>query len=79
MIPIGLTNYLTGGNYMFLCSPPKVENPMIIGEWVEGMRVCVDGSFNAFPVYLVGFVVAGAAHYLLLTGLFWRSIRASES
>ena len=79
MIPIGLANYLTGGNYMFLCSPPKVENPMIIGEWVDGMRVCVDGSFNAFPVYLVGFVVAGATHYLLLTGLFWRSIRASES
>jgi len=79
MIPIGLANYLTGGNYMFLCSPPKVENPLIIGEWIDGMRVCVDGSFNAFPVYLVGFVVAGAAHYLLLTGLFWRSIRASES
>jgi len=79
MIPIGLANYLTGGNYMFLCSPPKVENPLIIGEWMDGMRVCVDGSFNAFPVYLVGFVVAGAAHYLLLTGLFWRSIRASES
>ena len=79
MITIGLANYLTGGNYMFLCSPPKVENPMIIGEWVDGMRVCVDGSFNAFPIYLVGFLVAGTAHYLLLTGLFWRSIRAAES
>ncbi|HAB36046.1 MAG TPA: TIGR02206 family membrane protein, partial [Cryomorphaceae bacterium] len=27
MLPIGLANYLTGGNYMFLCSPPKVDNP----------------------------------------------------
>ena len=52
---------------------------MIIGEWVDGMRVCVDGSFNAFPIYLVGFLVAGTAHYLRLTGLFWRSIRAAES
>ncbi len=40
ILPIGLANYWTGGNYMFLCSPPKVDNPFIIGEWVDGARVC---------------------------------------
>ena len=78
MLPIGLANYFTGGNYMFLCAPPKVDNPMIIGEWVDGMRVCVEGSFHAFPIYLLGFIEAGSAHYLLLTGLFWKSIKAAE-
>ncbi len=79
MVPIGLADYFTGGNYMFLCSPPKVDNPFIIGDWVDGMRVCVDGSFNAFPTYILGFLVAGTLHYVLLTAIFWRSIRASES
>ncbi|MDG1252870.1 MAG: TIGR02206 family membrane protein [Schleiferiaceae bacterium] len=79
MFPIGIINYLSGANYMFLCFPPKVNSPFIIGEWVDGMRVCVDGSFSAFPVYILGFVVAGAAHYLVLTGLFWKSIKAEEA
>ena len=26
-------NYLLGSNYMYLNSPPEVENPLIIGEW----------------------------------------------
>lgn len=78
MIPVGLANYVTGGNYMFLCSPPQVKNPFIIGEWVDGMRVCIDGSFNAFPTYIVGFIFAGALHYVLLTAIFWKSIKAAE-
>jgi hypothetical integral membrane protein (TIGR02206 family) len=78
MIPVGLANYFTNGNYMFLCSPPKVDNPFIIGEWTEGVRVCVDGAFQAFPIYILGFMIAGLLHYLVLTALFWKSIRKAE-
>ncbi len=30
---VGLFNYFTGSNYMYLSSPPIVENPLIIGPW----------------------------------------------
>ncbi len=33
IIPIGLTNYLLGSNYMFLCQPPAVNSSLIIGQW----------------------------------------------
>ena len=42
---------------------PVVENPMIIGDW---------------PYYLIGFILFGTAHYLVLTGIFWRSIIRGE-
>lgn len=63
MIPVGFVNHITGGNYMFLCQAPAVENPLIIGDW---------------PYYLIGFILFGTAHYLVLTGIFWRSIIRGE-
>ena len=30
---IGLFNWFTGSNYMYLLMPPKVDNPLIIGNW----------------------------------------------
>ncbi len=33
VIPVGLISWITGGNYMFLLSPPEVANPLIAGEW----------------------------------------------
>ena len=30
---VGSINWIIGSNYMFLCSPPTVENPLLIGEW----------------------------------------------
>jgi uncharacterized membrane protein YwaF len=59
MAPVGLTNYLVDANYMFLCQRPLVDNPVIMGEW---------------PWYILGFIVAGALHYIVLTLLFWKRI-----
>ena len=33
VIPIGMINYFLNANYMFLCSPPNVDNPLLIGGW----------------------------------------------
>ena len=30
---VGTINYLLDSNYMFLCTPPEVDNPLLIGEW----------------------------------------------
>lgn len=30
---VGSINWIIGSNYMFLCSPPAVENPLLIGGW----------------------------------------------
>ena len=30
---IGIINYFLNANYMFLCAPPNVDNPLLIGEW----------------------------------------------
>ena len=30
---IGVINYFLNSNYMFLCSPPKVDNILISGGW----------------------------------------------
>ena len=30
---VGVINWMIGSNYMFLCSPPAVDNPLLIGEW----------------------------------------------
>jgi uncharacterized membrane protein YwaF len=59
MAPVGLINYLVDANYMFLCQRPMVDNPFIMGDW---------------PWYIVGFLVAGALHYGVLTLLFWKRI-----
>ena len=33
IIPIGVLNYLLDSNYMFICEPPAVDSPLIIGQW----------------------------------------------
>ena len=30
---VGIINYFLKSNYMFLCAPPDVNNPFLIGEW----------------------------------------------
>ena len=33
IIPVGIINYFLSANYMFICSPPNVSNPLLIGDW----------------------------------------------
>ena len=33
MLPIGLVNWLPDTNYIYLCTPPEVDNPLVIGGW----------------------------------------------
>ena len=33
IIPVGIINYFLSANYMFICSPPNVNNPLLIGDW----------------------------------------------
>ena len=33
IIPVGIINYLLSANYMFICFPPSVNNPLLIGQW----------------------------------------------
>jgi len=33
IIPVGIINYLLSANYMFVCFPPNVNNPLLIGQW----------------------------------------------
>jgi len=32
-IPVGITCWFTGGNYMFLARIPNADNPLLFGEW----------------------------------------------
>jgi hypothetical integral membrane protein (TIGR02206 family) len=52
---IGLFNWTTGSNYMYLSSPPIVDNPLIVGKW---------------PWYILVFEILAILHFLLLYGLF---------
>ena len=33
MPPIALINWLTDANYMYLCTRPEVDNPLLFGAW----------------------------------------------
>ena len=33
LIFVGIVNYFIKSNYMFLCKPPDVNNPLLVGEW----------------------------------------------
>ncbi len=55
---LGVFNYFTGGNYMFLSEKPIVENPLVIGDW---------------PFYILAFIAAGLGNILLSYWLFrWK-------
>lgn len=57
MIPVGLVDWTIGANYMYLCSSPETDSPLISGGWpwyivqIEGigllMMVCLQ-----FPMML---------------------------
>lgn len=47
---VGLFNWTTGSNYMYLQSPPQVDNPLIIGQW---------------PWYILVFEVLAISHFYL--------------
>jgi len=49
-IAIGLFNWATGSNYMYLLTPPTVDNPLIIGNW---------------PWYILVFEVLAIVHFYL--------------
>jgi hypothetical integral membrane protein (TIGR02206 family) len=63
---IGGANYLTGGNYMYLCQKPTADNPFVMGEW---------------PWYILGLEFAIILHFFAFYHLHkalatWRSNRA---
>lgn len=51
LVFIGAVNVLVGGNYMYMMSPPPVQNPLIQGEW---------------PWYYLGFEFAGFAQWTIV-------------
>jgi uncharacterized membrane protein YwaF len=52
---VGIANYLTGGNYMYLSERPIADNPFIMGEW---------------PWYIIGLEFAGLLHFAIVYGIF---------
>ena len=63
LLPIvGGFNWLIDANYMFICAPPIVDNPFVIGD---------------FPEHLIGLEIAGLLHFAILYlpfGLKYRRI-----
>ena len=55
LIFLGFMNWVLDANYMYLCSPPIVNNPLIIGSW---------------PYYLAFFEVIGLLHIIVLYFIF---------
>jgi len=53
---VGITNYITGGNYMYLSEKPIAENPFVIGDW---------------PWYILGLQLAGLLHFAVVYGIFY--------
>ena len=51
MVFVGFSNWILDANYMYLCKPPLVDSPLIIGDW---------------PWYLLFFEFLGLAHILVL-------------
>lgn len=48
---IGGFNWLIDANYMYICAPPIVDNPFIIGD---------------FPEHLIGLEIAGLLHFAIV-------------
>lgn len=55
VLVIGMFNWTTGSNYMYLSAPPIVDNPLIIGDW---------------PWYILVFEALAFVHFLILYKLF---------
>ena len=64
LVIVGLINYVLDANYMYLCIPPKVNNPFIIGR---------------FPYYLVFLEIAGLLHFSIVYIPYWLQYRSQKS
>lgn len=63
LISVGLINVVLNSNYIYLCTPPKVDNPLITG---------------GFPYHLIGFEIFGTLHILLFYYLFTKILAKSS-
>ncbi|MFN4808824.1 MAG: hypothetical protein ACK5F9_03220, partial [Bacteroidota bacterium] len=54
-VAIGIFNWTTDSNYMYLSAPPIVDNPLIIGDW---------------PWYILVFEALALAHFAFLYSVF---------
>lgn len=52
---VGLINFFLNSNYIYLCEPPAVDNPLITGS---------------FPYHLIGFEIFGTLHIILFYVIF---------
>ncbi len=61
---VGSINWLLNANYMYICKPPMVENPFIVGH---------------FPYHLIGLEFAALLHFAIVYSPFgfsrWRKRR----
>ena len=54
---VGIINYFLKSNYMFLCAPPDVNNPFLIGEWPYYLLILELIFFIYGYVLLVPFLI----------------------
>ena len=52
---IGGINYLLDANYMYICEPPMVENPFIIGDFPEHLLGLEFAAFLHFSIVYLPF------------------------
>jgi uncharacterized membrane protein YwaF len=57
VLVIGMFNWATGSNYMYLSAPPIVDNPLIIGDWPWYILVFEALAFVHFDVLYKGFYI----------------------
>ncbi|MEP7195851.1 MAG: TIGR02206 family membrane protein [Saprospiraceae bacterium] len=60
---VGIINWFLHSNYIYLCIPPKVDNPMVTG---------------GYPYHLIGFEIFGSLHILILYTIFKKLIKAQK-
>ena len=51
LIPVGLIDWLTNSNYMYLREKPQVDNPFLLGDW---------------PYYIIGFEMVAITFFTIL-------------
>ena len=51
---VGLINYYLGSNYIFLCDPPKVDNPLVTGGF----------PYHIYGFEIIGSIFIGSLYYL---------------
>lgn len=59
LLIVGLINYFVGANYIYLCHPPKANNPFITG---------------GFPYHIIGFEIIGFIHIVFIYFIFYTVI-----